>query len=150
MALFTSRNVTYNQTLIQAAVEAFKTAAGAALLATPKIHLFSNDFQPMPTTLIGDFTEAAFSGYAAVSAVLTGPVNFGLTASALVSPGVFLATDVDPFVPDTLRGWVLEDSGGSVWYAAERFPTPIPITSAGDFVDLSIALALPYIVAGFP
>lgn len=150
MGVYVSKNVVYNEDLIAAAVAAFKTVPGAALMVTPKLRLFTNAFQPIPATPLGTFVEANFSGYTAPTVVLNGPVNLSQNASAMVVTALFLATVATPFVDNTLAGWYLTDATATLWYASERFTSVFPIASAGDYLEITLAFPLPFMLPTFP
>lgn len=73
-----------------------------------ELRLYKNNFSPTSASVIGDFTEADFAGYAAVSA----SGKFG--ASSQVASGLY-KTVSDPFLftcssgSQTVYGWYLTD-----------------------------------------
>lgn len=109
----------------------------AGVLDGVKVALFKNDLLPTPFSKLADFTEADFTGYAR-SAVLTwgsaftdaamnaiavaGSIQFNCTGSTTgnIIYGYYVIT---PGTPDELQ-------------FAERFPSPVGISQAGQAVVL--------------
>jgi hypothetical protein len=133
-------------TLLQALLGALQTRPAAALLTTPTVHLYTAlSGQLGPAVDVSQFTEATFSGYAAVAlSGFTGPVNvpsnqgqgiFGsseFTAnSSITSPGQI-----------ALGYWV--DDGTSTIYLCESFETPVLFVNPGDFLNLATFFAIPW------
>lgn len=128
--------------LLDALLGSLGTRPAAALLTTPKIELYTaRTAQPSINSAYADFTFANFSGYANAALVLSGPVNPGPNSAALIANANFIATTASPFVPNTILGYAVTD-GASVLYAAEEFTSPVPIASAGDFLDLNFLFIL--------
>lgn len=145
MAFITSQNPVMSQGLAEAILAALSTRPSTALLATPTVHLFTAGPSPiLPTSKTTDFTEATFTGYAAVvQSALLGPINlpppdgYGVHAES-----DFLATPSGSFVGAVIAGyWV--DNGSTTFYYGEYFKTPIPIVNPGDFVSLDVIWGQP-------
>lgn len=108
--------------LVKAALNGMLTQMGSAVL-----HLFVNDFSPLPNSLTTDFLEATFPGYASV---LIGPLWGPLTNP---SPGVWQS---DPGVinfnctsgSQIVYGWWIQ-RGSHFLEAAQRLDTPISVTA---------------------
>lgn len=102
--------------------------AGAGF-STAKLRLFKNNVTPDNTKVIGDFTEATFSGYAAIS--LTGWSAAAVTAHVAQSDptaGTFTITSGT----QAIYGWYVTDSGGTVLYWAQRDPSaPVTLDASG-------------------
>jgi len=105
-----------------------------ALLGNLSLHLYVNNYSPDLDTGLGDLTEATFPGYA--------PIAFGFTLPATINvdnkaelvyfgSGTFTATGSSS---TTGYGYfvVNEDDGSLLW--AERFASPVPLGTAGQFV----------------
>jgi hypothetical protein len=125
-------------------LKALTTVPVGALLVTPKVHLLMGTLAFSGTTPIASFTalEATFTGYAAQPLpTLTGPGNMAVATRGMIANNNFLAGPTLT-VANTLYGyWV--DAGATVdWVLAELFPTPIPISLPGDFLDLGIMMPL--------
>jgi hypothetical protein len=101
-----------------------------------KRRLFKNDFTPTPNSAIADFTEADFTGYASDALAIGTPANLNDNVDCCVTAGAFTATAGSPFVPNTIYGVYMTDGTPTLWYAAARFPVPVPIAAAGDFLNV--------------
>lgn len=82
--------------------------------ADATVHLFQNDIIPTPTSLISEFTEADYDGYAAKDLVVTSPPSafvseFG-DVIAQFPHVVFQPTGTT--TPNTIYGWWLQGPGG--------------------------------------
>lgn len=138
-----SKNVTYTRALVAAMLGSLATRPAGPLLTTPTVHLFSAVGGTItPNTVIADFTQCTFAGYApVVLPALSAVVNLEPTytygshaecdwvAGAIVSPGQFV-----------LGYWI--DDGATTLYASEQFGTAVPLVLPGDFISLDIILGL--------
>jgi hypothetical protein len=92
------------------------------LTAVVNLHLFKNDYAPAPNSLLADFEEADYSGYAA--AVLTPtpwPIFYqGIAQAVAVGPAVVF-TPSGPTIPNVIYGYYVTDSTGTRLLWAERF-----------------------------
>jgi hypothetical protein len=120
----------------------FYTDADSALLAggtppTLKLRLFTNNVTPTLSTVPGDLTECAITGYAAITLVSgswtisgTAPVkatypiqNFNLTASG------------------TIYGYYVTDSAGTNFYWGEKGAgAPFTFGSSGGTMSITLEL----------
>ena len=128
--------------LVAELLAALSARPAAALLVTPFVHLFTAGPAPItPDSVPGDFTEATFAGYAAVALTLPllGPINADSNDLGVHNEADFLGGAV--VAPgETILGYWIDEAAtaGTILYAAETFDTPIPITSAGDYVSLDV------------
>jgi hypothetical protein len=108
-----------------------------------EVHLFQNNITPTENSVVGDFTEATFTSYAkincALNAQLTGqdPVT-GAEIVTLKTPlGGWRWSPSDAVgLPQTIYGWYLTTKNAVLLLGAQRFPTPLTLTAAGQIVDL--------------
>lgn len=123
-------------------VTALSVNPAAALLVTPIVKLFTAvSANPNPLSVPGDFTEAAFVGYAdqALTLPLLGPANLipntigghrevDYLAGAVVAPG------------ENILGYYVVDNSGAPTkvYLSELFQAPIPIINPGDTISLDV------------
>jgi hypothetical protein len=135
----TSIAPTWNYVLAENLLLALMARPGAALMATPTVHLFTAVSAPIsPTITTSAFTEASFTGYAAVVlSSLDGPVNLP-PANVIGSyqTSNFIAGSVTSPGQTILGYWV--DNGAATMYLAELFAAPIPIARLGDFISLDV------------
>lgn len=138
-----TRNPVLGRPLVDALLDALSVVPGAALLVTPKVHLFTAGPTPiLPTSLPADFTQATFAGYAAAALALPllGSIQIDPNDLAQHNEVDFLAGAVVAPGETILGYWVDEAvAGGLVLYMAEIFETPIPITQVGDYISLDVA-----------
>jgi len=118
--------------------------------ATPnfaKLHLFKNDFVPTRASVLADFTEADFDGYAAVDL----PVASSFPAIQLdalgnltqVIPGTYTFTGDDPqTAAQSVYGYYVTDQAGAVLVGFHRFLDPVDFTSASMQLVLELAFRL--------
>lgn len=136
---------TLQESLVAALVAAFSTRPAAALIVTPTVHLYTAVSAPVsPNSLIADFTEATFAGYANQTVTLSGPRNFpnnlGLGEGG---PVAFVASSGITTPGQSCLGYWIDD-GVSTIYAAEAFPTPILFVHPYDYLELTILLGCLY------
>jgi len=146
-----SKNPVYARALSDALLDALSARPAAALLVTPFVHLFTAGPSPVtPDAVPGDFTEATFTGYAAVALALPllGSVQIDPEDLAQHNEVDFLAGAVTPPGENILGYWVDEAAAaGTVLYLAEIFETPIPIAALGDYISLDVAFPMKQIFA---
>jgi hypothetical protein len=113
-----------------------------------KVRLFVNNIVPNENSVVGDFTEATFTGYAGINQALGAPSTITDPISGqqkiIIAPTsgsyVFSATGaVSP--PQTVYGFYLTDKNSTKVLAFQLLPVPITITNSGDglvldFVEL--------------
>lgn len=100
------------------------------------IKLFQNNYIPVAGTVIGDLTEATFSGYAA-QALAGGAVSGMLDASgrAVAQWNAVTFTKAGA-TGNTIYGYyVIDGSGNLLW--AERFDSSIAMNTDGAFIQLT-------------
>lgn len=143
MAYRRTVSLTVKQALTDAQLAALFAVPGAALLLTPEVVLWIADVNPTPQTVIGDLTPPTFTGYAADSiGTMTGPVNQPSGARSLIAQVDFVVTaDVSPV--ETIYGYSIVDTGGTILYYSERFTEPWIAQFAGDFLSLDIVITQP-------
>lgn len=123
-------------------IDALSVNPAAALLITPHVKLFTAVVNnPSPQSVLADFTEATFVGYATkvLTLPLVGPSNMAPNilgahrevdwlAGAVVAPGELI---LGYYVTDAL-------GAGTRVYMSELFQAPIPIINPGDEISLDV------------
>lgn len=96
------------------------------------LKLYKDGPTPSPGSLLSDFTEANYSGYAAVAMTWNPPhLELDGSYSLISSLSNFLATDST--TTNNIKGALIVYGSDSTKLAmAEEFPTVIPISQAGD------------------
>jgi hypothetical protein len=147
MAERTSDTVVYGRTWLAAALTAWTTVPVAVPLDTANIHLMgAAGFLPTADTTLDALTavEAAYTGYGPDSPGFSAPVSLvggGLGLPALASFLATAPTPPDPFVPDTITGWWVDDTTNVI--AAGTF-TPAQIAVATDWLLLILLLPIEF------
>jgi hypothetical protein len=144
MPFITSVNPVMGVGLAEALLSTLSARPAAALLATPTLHLYTSGPTPItPQSVPGDFTEATFTGYAAVTlGTFLGPIILpGTEGYGLHVEGDYLAGAVTPPGQNIAGYWV--DNGAGTFYYGETFAVPIPLAHAGDFISLDVIWGQP-------
>jgi hypothetical protein len=124
--------------IVAAMLGALSTRPAGALLATPTVDLFTNNYVPTPQDTFSAYTVPTFTGYAAAAVTLAGPVNTGPATVSMIGTVVFEATaNIDGGV--TCYGCVLSNGSGT-FYGAYQFEEPVTFVNSGDFLSLTVAL----------
>jgi hypothetical protein len=107
------------------------------LLDTGKIHLFANNMTPHIDSVIGDFTEATFTGYPAGGvAVATWPAPYWLPDDGNVhTTAVHQFQATDGVTPNIIYGYYVTDKNGALFYAA-KLPVPFNMVDATSAIIL--------------
>lgn len=120
------------------AADTTKLAAATAMHA----HLAAAPFTPNLDMVLGDFTEATFTGSAALSlGTGTQPIFYdaetGLLTINLEDPagGYVWTCTVTPGAPETIYGIYLTDNADAVLLGAEAFANPQIIAEAGQGIS---------------
>jgi hypothetical protein len=138
----TTAQPVYEQALLDALVGALDVIpAGKLLSATPKVELFTNNYNPTGADTYAAFTKAAFTGYAPVSLVFSdGAVNLSNGDQARVANAPFVAGALSGAV--TVYGYIISDGSANV-YIAELFGVPVNFVNLGDYLSLDLIIGLP-------
>jgi len=125
----------------------FLTTAGATgtdpLLVGAKVGLFSGSPNLTVATVIGDLTEAVYTGYArqslgTLSAQYTDDNGDEQRDSALLTFAPSGST-----TGDVITGWFLVDSGGTMLLGAEYLDSPKTMSGADDHLPIVISPTMP-------
>lgn len=118
--------------------QAFSLGVTADAIATTldacKVKLFQNNIVPGPNTILGDYTEATYSGYAAEAITWSDPTiadDGSIEVIGIV--GEFRPTS--SVVVNSIYGLLLVDTTGAILYAGARFDAPpLPMNSVLDAI----------------
>src|SRR5436189_2973693 len=103
-----------------------------------KLHLFVNNITPTTSNVIGDFTEASFTGYAAAS-IVTWAAPSVAAHIASMSPASVTFTRTATGTVQTVYGYYVTDNANTVLYWSERDANaPINITNNGDSYTVTL------------
>jgi hypothetical protein len=95
------------------------------------LRLFKNNFTPDPSKALSDFTEATYTGYAAVN------LNGQFAASTKVQDGEYQTQSgtytfsYTSGATQAIYGWYIDD--GTDWKCAYLFPSPITLDVGVSF-----------------
>ena len=103
------------------------------------LRLFKNDVTPGETDTAPTYTEATFTGYAAVS-LASGDWTLtpGAPSSAVCAQKSF--TSSADQAAQTIYGYYLTENGGNTLVASERFATSPVVANNGDVVKVTPTL----------
>lgn len=105
-----------------------------------RLHLFQNNLTPTTNTVIGDFTEATFAGYAAVD-IITWSAPSVAAHVATIGAAVRTFTRSTTGAGQTIYGYYVTNNGDTILWWSERDPNaPITLTNAGDSYSVTVAL----------
>lgn len=107
-----------------------------APLAGCTLHLAKNNVFPTAGSVLTDFEEADFNGYAAVADnQWAGPymtVDGRWTVN--IPSATFIAAGAD--VPNTIYAWYITNAGDSLYFLGGRIDPPVPITAVGAGLEV--------------
>lgn len=156
---FSMYGKTKNLVISKACAELMLESAGDATptftMVGAKVQLFKNDVTVNRGTLIGELTEAEFTGYAektltaigGAEPALHGPVNLNSTQQGLSCSLTWECTAdlVDP--GETIFGYMVLNPAGDTLWMSEKFETPFPVANDGDFIQLDVIIPQPNTIA---
>lgn len=110
-----------------------------------KIKLFQNNFTPSPTSVLADFTEATFDGYAPVTVLAAAyppsrTMPDGSTLALFSSVADF--EDSGNVTPNTIYGAYITDTAGTFLLLSVRFDTPKIMDADMKFIKLEYGILL--------
>lgn len=102
-------------------------------LAACTVHLFKNDMTPTPTTVIGDLTEADYTGYAAQPVGAWGGAFVNAEGKAQVTAPSLQFQPSGSTVTNVCYGYYYRSAGGGTpLLGAVRFDEPVAMGSVLD------------------
>jgi hypothetical protein len=113
-----------------------------AMLTSPKVHLYTAVANPIgPLSVLGDFTEATFGGYAPKTALFSAPYLDGLGRAVSDSP-LLLWAATNAVTPNVILGFYVTDSADVVLLWCGPLPSPMNMLSAVDALPLILQYVL--------
>lgn len=139
-----TQRLTFGRELQDAILGAMGAAPIAELLDGVKVKLYTDTISPGPTSVPGDFTEPAFTGYAEVAlpSPLEGPGNLSESGSRGIHGEVNFECTADPGSPETVQGYFIVNAAEDTLIAAEQFEEPVSFGDAGDFLSLDVIIGI--------
>jgi hypothetical protein len=118
------------------ALEILQNGIGAS--PSMKVRLFSNNLTAFTkATVLGDLTEASFTGYAAASPTWSAPALSSGVAQTLGGTAPFTYTGVSSTV---VYGYYLTDSAGTKFYGGNLFPAPQTLDTVTTTLSMQVTL----------
>lgn len=103
---------------------------------TYEIGLYTNNYDPTPTTVLGNLSEVSDMSYSRANSFFSGPTTVdGKSVNSMTGPTFSFSPD-DLRSPFTVYGYFFYDGGSSVLICAEKLATPVTIDSSGGSVSL--------------
>lgn len=109
------------------------------LLDGAKVRLFTNDVQPVITSVVGDFTAATYTGHADKLVTWLAPsIADDGTPECIGTVPEFRPTDA--VTPNTVFGAILIDAGAVMMEGGRFEGGPLPMESALDSILITVRL----------
>lgn len=105
-----------------------------------KLHLYKTNVTPTTSSVLGDFTECDFAGYAAQSVVTWGAASLAAHVAAIVAAANTFTRSTTGS-GQTVYGYYVTDNGITILLWAELDPAaPITLTNSGDSYTVTLKL----------
>lgn len=104
-----------------------------------KLHLWTA-YDGADPPIVASFTEATYHTYAAITPTWA-PRVMPDQSAGFSSINSF--TPTDDVVPNTIRGWFLTDSGGTVLLAWDTLDAPVDLLDVDNTLNLAIDVVVP-------
>lgn len=104
--------------------------------------LYTNNYTPLDTSVLGNFTEAAGGGYAAIALGTTWVINpFSVAPADAVHPAISYTFTGTLTGLATVYGVYITDSANVVIFA-EKFATPFQPRNNGDIITVNATIQM--------
>ena len=113
----------------------------AAILNGQNLRLFKNNITPSSISVIGDFTEADYSGYAGVTTVSFASATEVSNKAQITDAAARGFTHNGGGTANTVYGYYYESGSGKL-ILAEAFSSPVTMASFGDNVSVQLTVKL--------
>jgi hypothetical protein len=140
-----SQNPYFQRIGLRSASTALFTGS-TSVFGTMEVHLWkSTTAAPGPDSVVGDFTECDFTGYAPVTPAFPGP-PYNLDSNA----GIGVQGDADfmvsgpVLISNNVAGYYVLSAGLGGLAFAEQFSAPVPMNNVGDLLSLDVIPALAF------
>jgi len=118
------------------------TTAVTGSLIGAQVGLFQNDITPLRTSVVGDFTQATYTGYALANVTWSAPsVSDGGDVELIGTVPEFRPDDA--VTPNTVFGFLLVDGAGAYIMGARFDDPPLPMGSALDVIIVTVRVRIP-------
>jgi hypothetical protein len=129
----------------QASLMATLTSQIAVIATSCHVHLYSNNYTPTNQSAVSNFTEADFTGYAAIATTGFSTPSWQSQGAAVAwSEPMAIFNTASPYtVGQTIYGyWVDSGTMTPVLIGAERFTAPVSMIAVGNQIIVSAPLSV--------
>jgi len=98
-----------------------------------KLRAYQNNYTPVDTSVIGDFTQATFSGYAEITLNTWTAAALNASNKAETSMAAQTWTVAAGGVSNTVYGIYVVDAAGNLLYAEANPAGPVTLNTIGQF-----------------
>jgi len=110
-------------------------AVAGNLFDGAKVHLYANDFTPDDQSVIGDFVEATYTGYAPSTVVVWSAAGYAPNGRPTLPGGTKTFVSGSPLlIANTVYGYYVTDTAGTKLLWSERFVTPVIISAPAQII----------------
>lgn len=95
------------------------------------LRLYQNDYTPLDTSDVSDFTEATFSGYAAIATNAWGGAFLNASNITEIDETLRTFTHNGGGTNNNIYGYYLTDAGGNLTYAERYSGAPVAMDANG-------------------
>lgn len=130
--------------ILKGDIAAALKAVASGPLDGAKLHLFSNNINPTPTNVVGDFTIAVFTGYTDPLTVVWGTPFVSDDGEWWEFTGTYtIICTAAPVAPLQVFGVYMTDTTNAIYLGADLFTTPQNIVNVGDAVVFNLRIRVP-------
>lgn len=102
-----------------------------AFLNTCTLRLYQNDYDPIPTSTVANFTQANFTGYAAIAVNTWGDAFLNGDGYAQIEEVARTFTCTGALTPNTIYGYYITDPAGDLVYAEKNLAGSVLMNASG-------------------
>lgn len=114
---------------------------GLAAYTGAKLHLYKNNITPTVNTVLADFTEADYTGYAAQT-VTWSPAYFDLARQAVSNGGLKLFTQTGATGNDIFGCYLTDTAGTGLLWSSRLDDAPFSLVVNGDTLPIAVVMGL--------
>lgn len=133
---FTSKRPTIQTAVAAEWLAILDSAAAAALLTTPVVELFISGPPLTGNDVYANYKPCTFAGYLPAQLKLNKAGNLLNGDQARTAPAYF-EVGAGNTIDESALGYLVSDGAAKI-YMAEFFPSPVPFSAPGDFLDLDV------------